>query len=66
MCGFFLDAYTASARAQNWRSTTKIEKLNNCAIRLPKKENKLLSFGSHYRKKRVPFVVYPDLTYWKR
>ncbi|KYN22119.1 hypothetical protein ALC57_05493 [Trachymyrmex cornetzi] len=36
-------------------------KINDCAIRLPSKDDKWLSFRNHCRKERVPFVVYADL-----
>ncbi|KYN15779.1 hypothetical protein ALC57_11985 [Trachymyrmex cornetzi] len=36
-------------------------KLNDCAIRLPSKDDKWLSFRNHCRKERVPFIVYADL-----
>ena len=36
-------------------------KLNDCAIILPKEENKWLSFSNHSRKERLPFAVYADL-----
>ena len=36
-------------------------KLNNCAIVLPQKKNKWLSFNNYSKKERLPFVVYADL-----
>ncbi|XP_070529934.1 uncharacterized protein [Cardiocondyla obscurior] len=35
--------------------------LNDCAIRLPSKDDKWLSFSNHGNKERVPFIVYADL-----
>ncbi|KYN03865.1 hypothetical protein ALC62_05270, partial [Cyphomyrmex costatus] len=36
-------------------------KLNDCAVRLPSKDDKWLEFKNHCRKERVPFVVYANL-----
>ncbi|XP_018317341.1 uncharacterized protein [Mycetomoellerius zeteki] len=36
-------------------------RMNNCAIRLPNEDNRWLEFSNHYRKERVPFIVYADL-----
>ncbi|XP_077264211.1 uncharacterized protein LOC143898524 [Temnothorax americanus] len=35
--------------------------MNDCAILLPNENDKWLSFDNHYRKERLPFVVYADL-----
>ncbi|XP_011706330.1 PREDICTED: uncharacterized protein LOC105461527, partial [Wasmannia auropunctata] len=35
--------------------------MNECAIRLPSKDDKWVSFNNYSRKERVPFVMYADL-----
>ncbi|XP_077278612.1 uncharacterized protein LOC143906406 [Temnothorax americanus] len=35
--------------------------MNNCAIRLPRDNDKWLSFKNHSMKERVPFIIYADL-----
>ena len=37
------------------------QKINDCANRLPSKNDKWLEFGNHCNKERVPFIVYADL-----
>ncbi|KYN09985.1 hypothetical protein ALC57_17889 [Trachymyrmex cornetzi] len=37
------------------------QKLNDCAIRLPSKNDRWLEFSNHRNQERVPFVVYADL-----
>ncbi|KYN39706.1 hypothetical protein ALC56_05909 [Trachymyrmex septentrionalis] len=41
--------------------------INDCAIRLPNKDEKWLEFGNRCNKERVPFIVYADLecVLWK-
>jgi len=41
--------------------STDCSKMNDCAIRLPDKNDKWLSFKNYCRKERVPFIVYADL-----
>nr|XP_012214844.1 PREDICTED: uncharacterized protein LOC105667575 [Linepithema humile] len=36
-------------------------KMNDCAVILPKEDNKWLTFRNYNRKERLPFVVYADL-----
>ncbi|XP_018404590.1 PREDICTED: uncharacterized protein LOC108781172 [Cyphomyrmex costatus] len=43
------------------RHSEDCQKLNKCAIRLPRVEQRWLEFGNYYMKERAPFVVYADL-----
>ncbi|XP_067208761.1 uncharacterized protein [Linepithema humile] len=38
-------------------------KMNDCAVILPTKDNKWLTFRNYNRKEQLPFVVYADLEY---
>ncbi|XP_011069238.1 PREDICTED: uncharacterized protein LOC105155048 isoform X1 [Acromyrmex echinatior] len=60
-----LHYFSSNAKLEN--HAIDCEKLNNCAIRLPSKDDKWLSFGNYIRKERIPFVVYTDLNAsWRR
>ncbi|KYN28345.1 hypothetical protein ALC57_02235 [Trachymyrmex cornetzi] len=54
---YFCDS--TSAKLETHREDC--ENINDCATRLPSEDDRWLSFRSHCRKERVPFVVYADL-----
>ena len=60
MRGFSCLHYFSSSAKLEIRSED-CRKLNDCAIRLPSKDDKWRSFDNHCRKKCIPFVIYVDL-----
>ena len=62
MRGFFTFLHYFSSSAKLDIHSEDCEKLNfKCAIRLPRKDDKWLSFDNQCRKERIPFVIYTDL-----
>ncbi|XP_018370062.1 PREDICTED: uncharacterized protein LOC108765715 [Trachymyrmex cornetzi] len=58
-CDRCLHYFDSSAKLE--MHSEDCEKINDCAVRLPSKDDKWLSFRNHCRKERVLFIVYADL-----